>query len=62
MDSSHKMPPACIPIKRIPQTIVRHPNGERLDIAGLVYPFWTEVSILRLDKLNNQDNEYPPFS
>lgn len=53
MDSSPKMPLACIPLKRIPQTIVLHENGERLDIAGLVFPFWTELSILRLDKLNN---------
>lgn len=33
---------------------VIHPNGEPLDIAIIQYPYRTEISILRINQLNNE--------
>lgn len=57
MDSPRKVPTALIPITRfrIPRLIV---DDEIWDVAGHQYPYWTEISILNLTQLNNENNGF----
>lgn len=54
MGSSTKLPSPTIPINQ-KWAAVLHPNGEPLDIALKQYPYWTHVSILRINQLNNEN-------
>ena len=53
MVSKIKLPKPNIPINKI-WTAIHHPeNGEPLDIAIHQYPYWTKISILRINEINN---------
>lgn len=53
MGSFQKLPAPNIPLNQV-WAAVRHPNGEPLDIAITQYPYWTVVSILRINQINNE--------
>ncbi len=55
--TQYPIPKALIPINRT-WGIVKHPNGEKLDMVIEKYPYWTYISILRINKLNENENEF----
>ena len=55
--NQYPIPKALIRINRT-WGIVKHPNGEKLDMVIENYPYWTYISILRINKLNEQNGKY----
>jgi hypothetical protein len=58
MGSKKPMPTALIPINQ-KWVAANHPNGEPLDISVIQYPYWTKISILRINQLNNDEINFP---
>jgi hypothetical protein len=54
MDSPQKMPHPNIPINKV-WAAVHHENGEPLDLVITWFPYRTEISILRINQLHNDN-------